>query len=633
ETKLTEAARQQQGSQALQVELDRVKQQVGQLESYRVRTETLASARLARQQATAAVERAELLFRFGVLIDGQLQLDELGRLNRQIVKQQEQLHTLTEQGSQLRQRYDERELRAKELELAWHQGQAAILAAELQSGVPCPVCGSCQHPAPATSAAPLPTQQQVERARQEVRAANEALQSARDRFAEEQSRLRDLQQQRDRCSEELGAEADRPEAEREEEIAALRTQAAQWNLPLPAPQRLSTGARERLRSEVETSKNQAVAAKAREDAAERELPADYRESGALERAIVETCQRSDELEQQIRRLTTEHQQAQNEAIAARTALQAAGQQLQKIQSALQQAETIWRTGLANSSFADAADFQGALLDEAQCSTLKKRITEFDAAGQQLSGALQQLQQQLQDKERSDLTQFETARNAAQGEKQQADESWRQLDKRFSILVDTRSKLAKAAGERKKLDDQYAVVGTLSDVANGQTGNKISLQRFVLSVLLDDVLVEASRRLSLMSKGRYQLLRKEERAKGNRASGLELEVEDAYTGKVRPVATLSGGESFMAALALALGLSEVVQAYAGGIRLDTLFIDEGFGSLDAESLDLAIRTLVDLQASGRMIGIISHVAELKEQMPLRLDVHGGCDGSRVRLVRP
>ena len=136
----------------------------------------------------------------------------------------------------------------------------------------------------------------------------------------------------------------------------------------------------------------------------------------------------------------------------------------------------------------------------------------------------------------------------------------------------------------------------------------------------------------MSKGRYLLVRKEERAKYNRASGLELEVEDSYTGKTRSVATLSGGESFMAALSLALGLSDVVQAYAGGIRLDTLFIDEGFGSLDQESLDLALKTLIDLQSSGRMIGIISHVSELREQMGLRIDVQTSLVGSRIVVVR-
>ena len=137
------------------------------------------------------------------------------------------------------------------------------------------------------------------------------------------------------------------------------------------------------------------------------------------------------------------------------------------------------------------------------------------------------------------------------------------------------KLDQAHQSNHALESEYKVYGTLSDVANGQTGDKISLQRFVLSVLLDDVLIEASHRLNHMSKGRYLLLRKEDRAKGNKASGLELEVEDAYTGKTRSVATLSGGESFMAALSLALGLSDVVQAYAGGIKLETLFIDEGF----------------------------------------------------------
>ena len=136
-------------------------------------------------------------------------------------------------------------------------------------------------------------------------------------------------------------------------------------------------------------------------------------------------------------------------------------------------------------------------------------------------------------------------------------------------------------------------------------------------------------MHLMSRGRYRLVRKEERAKGNRASGLELEVDDAFTGRVRPVATLSGGESFIAALSLALGLSDVVQAYAGGVRLETLFIDEGFGSLDPESLELAVRTLMDLQDAGRMVGVISHVTELKEQIPLRIDIAASQGGSSIR----
>ncbi|MEP4546652.1 MAG: SMC family ATPase, partial [Saccharospirillum sp.] len=198
-------------------------------------------------------------------------------------------------------------------------------------------------------------------------------------------------------------------------------------------------------------------------------------------------------------------------------------------------------------------------------------------------------------------------------------------------TDVKKRMAETLQKIKQLEADYGVTGTLAEVASGKNGQRISLQRFVLSVLLDDVLIEASHRLTTMSKGRYQLLRRQDRTKGNVASGLDLDVEDAYTGKSRPVSTLSGGESFMAALALALGLSDVVQAYAGGIRLDALFIDEGFGSLDPDSLDLAIETLMELRANGRSVGIISHVSELKEQIPQRIDVRPSQAGSRIEII--
>jgi exonuclease SbcC len=123
----------------------------------------------------------------------------------------------------------------------------------------------------------------------------------------------------------------------------------------------------------------------------------------------------------------------------------------------------------------------------------------------------------------------------------------------------------------------------------------------------------------MSRGRYHLQRTLDRARSNAAGGLDLEVFDTYTGTARGVATLSGGETFLASLSLALGLADVVQSYAGGIHLDTIFVDEGFGALDPESLDFALRALLDLQKGGRLVGIISHVPELKERIDARLEV--------------
>lgn len=611
----------------LQKELDQAKRQAEQLDAYRIRTEKLAASRQGLQAALAAVERAELLQRYRQLLEQQVQQQEAQRLTQETGSQQRLLESLKEQGGRLRRKFEEQERATKSLELAWHQGQAAILAAELQAGEPCPVCGSREHPAPARSEQPLPTQQQVELARQALGKANEELQQAREKFAEEQQRLRELQQQLERCREALDGVSENALQALEE----LRGIAREGCLELPSSDALPAVAA--LDTAVSEAKNSAAAAKAQVETAEQELPESYREAGALQRASAEAQQQIQRLERQIGEIAEAHQKAQNELTAATTALESAEEQRKKAETALNQAVDNWQTALGKSPFVDEGEFYSALLDENQFNSHKKQLADFDAACQQLAGALKQLREQLRDKQRPDMGSLETQRRAVETEKNQASESWRKLDKRLSLLLKTRKKLQKAAADREELDRKYAVVGTLSDVANGQTGNKISLQRFVLSVLLDDVLIEASRRLSLMSKGRYQLLRKEDRAKGNKASGLELEVEDAYTGKLRPVATLSGGESFMAALSLALGLSDVVQAYAAGIRLDTLFIDEGFGSLDAESLDLAIRTLVDLQSAGRMVGIISHVAELKEQLPRRIDVLAGRAGSSIRVVTP
>jgi exonuclease SbcC len=276
-------------------------------------------------------------------------------------------------------------------------------------------------------------------------------------------------------------------------------------------------------------------------------------------------------------------------------------------------------------------FHQSLIGEDEQQVLKEEIDNFRTALASLKGAVEQLRTDLAEQTQPDMDKLEFELTEKSDLFKSFDEIWRKLQERSNQLQAIKLKLAKAHEKNAELEAQYAVYGTLSEVANGQTGNKISLQRFVLSVLLDDVLIQASQRLYMMSNGRYQLVRKEDRAKGNKASGLDLEVEDGYTGKNRSVATLSGGESFMAALSLALGLSDVVQSYAGGIKLDTLFIDEGFGSLDPESLDLAIRTLIDLQASGRMIGIISHVSELKEQMALRIDVMSSKNGSSILTI--
>ncbi len=194
-------------------------------------------------------------------------------------------------------------------------------------------------------------------------------------------------------------------------------------------------------------------------------------------------------------------------------------------------------------------------------------------------------------------------------------------------------LTSVAAELAEHEAAFGVIGRLSQVANGDNQLRLSFQRFVLGALLDDVLVAATRRLAIMSRGRYMLQRADEPRDGRKAAGLDLSVLDEWTGMQRPVSTLSGGETFLAALSLALGLAEVVQAYAGGIHLDTVFVDEGFGSLDEEALAAALEALTGLQQGGRLVGIISHVSELQEQIDARLQITAGRTGSTARFVVP
>jgi exonuclease SbcC len=192
-------------------------------------------------------------------------------------------------------------------------------------------------------------------------------------------------------------------------------------------------------------------------------------------------------------------------------------------------------------------------------------------------------------------------------------------------------LRRLAGDYQALQARYALVKKVADVATGNNEQRMSFQRYVLATLLEEVLVATTLRLRVMSRGRYEIRRKLQAADLRSAAGLDLEVFDQYTGMTRAVTTLSGGESFLASLALALGLSDVVQSYAGGIRLDAIFVDEGFGTLDPEALDFAVRALKDLQQAGRLVGIISHVAELREWIDARLELKAGQAGSVAEFV--
>ncbi len=555
-----------------------------------------------------------------------------------------QLEQVVKNGNILKKEYIERQDRSKQLDLLWHNGQAAILAKELAQDQACPVCGSMDHPTPAKTTQQLPTESDREIAQRDVEKAERVYHQARDEYKQVSAELNSTISRISADEKRLGSVVKRPLEDINQQYQDLTEQLEhnkQKQQRLDALKeefkdlkQLQLATNKKLES-VKTTQLDLVTHVERDKAkvgnAEKELPKEYRDSGSLENAINDAGKSISLLKKNIDNVQHTYNEASEAFTQSKTTLQNLKSTLDKEQVSVEKAIGEWKQQLDKSPFDRDIEYKNAQLDDASLLQLKTSIEEYETSYQQAKGALKQQQKVLRGKDRPNLPVIQEKVDKALAEKDSIEDKMKQLDIQLVLLKKAQKTLDKFAKELIEKEKIYSVVGTLSDVANGATGNKISLQRFVLGVLLDDVLIAASTRLKMMSKGRYLLLRKEDRAKGNKASGLELEVEDSYTGKVRAVSTLSGGESFMASLSLALGLSDVVQAYAGGIRLDTLFIDEGFGSLDADSLDLAIRTLIDLRNTGRMVGIISHVSELKEQIRLRLDVKSSSVGSYVEMI--
>jgi exonuclease SbcC len=279
---------------------------------------------------------------------------------------------------------------------------------------------------------------------------------------------------------------------------------------------------------------------------------------------------------------------------------------------------------------DVADALAYLRNETQLRELRERVKRWDLARASAESTLAEPTVRSMTEE-PDVQTVETVLQEAQARHEAALKAAATADAQVKHLVDAVEELRAEYERFKPLLHEHETVHQLYELCNGGRSNtkRQSLERYILASYLEEVAEAASKRLHLMSAGRYSLRHSDARVRGNAASGLALLVTDAYTGQEREVSTLSGGETFLASLALALGLADVVQAKAGGVHIEALFIDEGFGSLDPEALELAMAELDRLREGGRLVGVISHVATLRERIPAGIEVIRGAAGSTIR----
>ena len=494
---------------------------------------------------------------------------------------------------------DEARARQNTLERAFLDAQAGLLAESLVEGAPCPVCGSTHHPARALLPHTAPTQTQVEAARQTAAAADRQAQSA---SAAAQSALAAANEAK--TSLRRDAETLLPERFTAPEGTVPLTFALMTNVLAE-----ETAALQTAQADCATQCRQADADCRRKAQLEADRQNKTRQRPALEQAAAEADRSAaaqnasaDALESQIaeRRAALPHPR--------RADAQAALDKLEADRRTL-------RTGM------DTAQHK---LKQAE-----QTVAAAEAAVEALTAQQTAAQKELPARSAEELTAQQTELTAAR-------ETLRSREKQLSAqLLPNRKTAAQyraAAEARQTLESRWQWVSALAATAGGTltSKQKIRLEAYIQMNYLDRILRYANTRLMQMTAGQYELERIG--AENQRSqSGLDLGVIDHYNGTRRSVKTLSGGESFKASLALALGLSDEVQSSAGGIRLDTLFLDEGFGSLDEESLELAIRVLSGLTEGDRLVGIISHVGALKDRIDRQVVVHKArTGGSTVEL---
>ena len=282
-------------------------------------------------------------------------------------------------------------------------------------------------------------------------------------------------------------------------------------------------------------------------------------------------------------------------------------------------------------FASGETYRSAFLSKELRESLQDEIKQYQQKKTANKELVEHLQQTIKEDVIVNLEELEEALFRAKVEK----DSLLKDIKKWEQFVHEVKKNHKLCREKKaKIEEhskEYGVVKELENIASGNNARKLVFEQYVLAGYFEEILQAANIRFRKMTSGRYEMHRTREVGDGRVKDNLEIEVMDFYTGKYRSIRTLSGGESFKASLSLALGLSDVIQAMSGGIRVDTLFIDEGFGALDSESLDQACATLMSLVETERMIGIISHVSELRERISKQIIVEKAGDGSTLKVV--
>ncbi len=544
-----------------------------------------------------------------------------------------------------------------EKETAFFREQAGLLAASLEDGDPCPVCGSTVHPNKATPGEDALSEAELNELKQKTDLARKNMQEASEQSAAKLAEIKLAREQlvhtagtyfpdidqsivQDQLSvliESALTENQQRKKENDTQYLQLKEQVSRKN---QSKEQLASLERSLQTNEEATAQNEQQKNSIVSDIASRtgELKVlksslEYADRKQAAASIDAWTKNLNSLKEALRQAEEAYHALKSKLERNQTLLIDQLERLTNTTQTKQQALETYTKKRSECDFPDDEVYHNALKTESEISEIKHSIEQYQNEVQAVEQDLRRLSKETENKQKQDTEQLEVTKQKLEQEKRQADESIQILIARLGTNEPIAKALGRAISDAAAYQQDYLLLSNLSKTANGELAGKqkLAFEQYVQASYFKQILIEANKRLKIMTNSRFELLCREDAADLRSQTGLEIDVLDHYTGRIRSVKSLSGGESFKASLSLALGLSDVIQSYAGGVEVDTLFIDEGFGALDAESLEQAIQTLVGLAAGNRLVGIISHVSELKERIDRQVVIRKSNAGSSVSVV--
>lgn len=533
-------------------------------------------------------------------------------------------------------------------ERLYRQAAVGLAARYLEDNQPCPVCGSLEHPKKAVVSHEVPDEAQLEKEKKLLEQEQKVYNDIFNQASAMKGALESKKEEFERMTKELGiteqnalvAAFNQVKSESKELIAkrgCLEKQKEEKELfskqLTECENRL-----EKTNAEFEKISDEKAKTQSEYDVLagtvanlRLQLPKEYQETVKVELELKENQQKLQRFTQEVERIQKKKEQLYAKKESTQALLESHKAQVSASDEERKLNSVKFEQAMAEAGFYTKEEYESAKMTQEAIAAREQAVNQYVERLTASQEQEKQLALRTQGQTKAELEQMNEALRVIQEKRKEQQLQSETLTAKILCNRKAWESLKEKHAKIADLSETYGYIKDLENAAKGVNGERIVFEHYVLAAYFEEILAAANLRLAVMTNSRYELMKVSKVTDQRTKNSLDIEVLDQYTGKRRSVKTLSGGESFKAALSLALGLSDIIQRNAGGIEIDTLFIDEGFGSLDSESLDQALKTLTTLTGQNKLIGIISHVNELKERIDNQIVIEKDHSGSRLEVI--